>query len=127
MISLRTPLSRARGLGSAKEGANHFWQQRVTAVANLLLMAFLIYTVFNLLGAGHAQVKAYFASPLSVVLMIMLAVSAAFHMRLGMQVIIEDYIHKEGTKIVLLLLNTFFAIFIGLICVISVIKLSLGA
>jgi len=126
-MSLRTPLSRARGLGSAKEGAEHFWQQRVTAVANLFLTIFLVYAVLSLLGADHATVKAFFASPITAVLMILVALSAAYHMRLGMQVVIEDYIHRESTKVLLLLGNTFFAIFIGLICVVSVIKLSLGA
>jgi succinate dehydrogenase / fumarate reductase membrane anchor subunit len=126
-MSLRTPLSRARGLGSAKEGADHFWQQRVTAVANLFLTIFLVYAVLSLLGADHATVKAFFASPITAVLMILVALSAAYHMRLGMQVVIEDYIHRESTKVLLLLGNTFFAIFIGLICVMSVIKLSLGA
>lgn len=126
-MSLRTPLSRARGLGSAKEGANHFWQQRVTAVANLFLTVFLLYAVFSLLGADHAEVKAFFASPITAVLMILLAISAAYHMKLGMQVVIEDYIHKESTKVLLLLGNTFFAIFIALICVVSVIRISLGA
>ncbi len=126
-MSLRTPLSRARGLGSAKQGAEHFWQQRVTAVANLFLTIFLVYAVLSLLGADHATVKAFFASPITAVLMILVALSAAYHMRLGMQVVIEDYIHRESTKVLLLLGNTFFAIFIGLICVVSVIKLSLGA
>lgn len=126
-MSLRTPLARARGLGSAKEGTEHFWRQRVTAVANLFLTLFLIYTVFQLLGGDYAVVKAYFASPIAAALMILLAISGAYHMRIGMQVIIEDYVHSEGPKVVLLLLNLFFTAAIALICIVSVLKLSLGA
>ncbi len=126
-MSLRTPLARARGLGSAKEGTSHFWRQRVTAVANLFLTVFLVFTVFRLLGADQTAVKAYFSSPIAAALMILLAASATYHMRLGMQVIIEDYVHSEEPKIVLLLLNLFFTTAIALICIVSVVKLSLGA
>jgi succinate dehydrogenase / fumarate reductase, membrane anchor subunit len=126
-MSLRTPLSRARGLGSAKEGASHFWWQRVTGAVNLLLIGAVFYAALSLAGASYGAVKAYFANPLCAVIVIMFAVSAAYHMQLGMQAVIEDYIHKPGTKVVLLFLNTFFAILVGLICVFSVIKLSFGA
>ena len=126
-MSLRTPLSQARGLGSAREGAGHFWWQRVTGAANLLLIGFVFYAAMNLAGASYAAVKAFFANPLWAVVVIMFAVSAAYHMQLGMQVVIEDYIRKSGTKVVLLFLNMFFAILVSLVCVLSVIKLSFGA
>lgn len=127
MTSFRTDLSRARGLGSIRSGTEHFWLSRVTGAANLLLLAFLVYSVFHLAGSPLDAVRAYFASPVVAALAALTAISWAIHMRIGMQVIIEDYVHKESTKIVTLLLNTFFAAVVGLTCVIAIIKLSLGA
>lgn len=125
--TMRTPLKNARALGSAKEGADHFWKQRVTAVANLFLALALVWIVISMIGLDHAAAKARLAGPLVAIPMLLLAVSGAIHMRLGMQVIIEDYVHGEASKIVLLMLNTFFAILIGAACVFAVLKLSLGA
>lgn len=127
MSSLRTPLKNVRHLGSAKEGADHFWKQRVTGVANLLFAIFLIALIVKLAGADHATVKATLANPLFGLPLILMALSAAIHMRLGMQVIIEDYIHGEGLKIVLLILNTFFAIAVAASAIFAVLKLSFGA
>jgi succinate dehydrogenase / fumarate reductase membrane anchor subunit len=127
MADYRTSLARVRGLGSSKGGTEHFWHQRLSAIANLVLLVFLIYTVIRLAGEPYPAMRAYFASPFVAVPGLALAISAPFHMRIGMQVIIEDYIHAEGTKLVLLMLNTFFAAAIALTCVVSLIKLSLGA
>jgi succinate dehydrogenase / fumarate reductase membrane anchor subunit len=127
MTSYRTPLSRVRGLGSAKSGTEHFWLQRLTGVANLLLLIFVLYTALSLAGASYPVVLAYFASPVSAALAALFAISASYHMRLGMQTIIEDYVHQETKKLVLLMLNTFFSILVGLTCVIAILKLSLGA
>jgi succinate dehydrogenase / fumarate reductase membrane anchor subunit len=127
MAQYRTSLARVRGLGSAKGGTDHFWHQRLTGVANLVLLAFLIFTVIRLAGEPYEVMRAYFASPLVTVLALAFAISAAFHMRIGMQVIIEDYVHAEGRKMVLVMLNTFFALAVALTCIVSLIKLSLGA
>ena len=127
MADMRTPLNRVRGLGSAREGADHFWRQRVTALANIPLTLFLVVTIAVLAGKDHAQVVAYLGSPLAAIAMLALVISATIHMRLGMQVIIEDYVHGEGAKIVTLVLNTFFTIMVGLACIYAIIKLSLGA
>ncbi len=127
MSDYRTGLSRARGLGSAKSGTENFWQQRVTGAANLILLVFLTYTVFKLAGQPLAEVRAYFASPVTTMLAVLLAATWAYHMRLGMQVIIEDYVHAEATKLVCLVLNTFFAAVVGLTSIVAIIKLSLGA
>ena len=125
-MAMRTPLKNVRYLGSAKEGADHFWKQRVTGVANLFLGIFLIALIVKLAGADHATVKATIANPLYGLPLLLLALSAAIHMRLGMQVIIEDYIHGEGLKIVLLMLNTFFAIAVGAASIFALLKLSFG-
>lgn len=127
MTSFRTDLARARGLGSIKSGATHFWRSRVTGFANLVLLFFLIFSVFRLAGAPLSEVRAYFSSPFVAALAGLMAISMAQHMRLGMQVIIEDYIHKESVKLTMLMLNTFFAALVGATCLIAIIKLSLGA
>jgi succinate dehydrogenase / fumarate reductase membrane anchor subunit len=127
MASYRTPLSQVKGLGSAQAGTEHFWAQRVTAAANLLLLVFVIYSVIQLAGAPLDAVRTYFASPIVAALALLFALSAAYHMRLGMQVIIEDYIHQPSSKMTLLLLNTFFAALVALISVVAIIKLTLGA
>lgn len=126
-MNLRTPLSNVRGLGSAKEGTDHFWKQRVTAIANVVLISFMVFSLITHVGADYQTVKAYLSSPIVAVLMMMLVLSGIAHMRLGMQVVIEDYVHSEGRKIVLLLLNNFFSLFVGLICIYAVLKLSFGA
>ncbi len=126
-MNMRTPLKRVRALGSAKEGADHFWTQRVTAVANLFLVLFVVWLLVSLIGADYAKVKSSLAHPVNAIGLGLLAISGAIHMRLGMQVIIEDYVHGELGKIVLLMLNTFFAILIGAACLFAVAKLSFGA
>lgn len=127
MTSYRTSLSKVRGLGSAQAGTEHFWAQRVTAVGNLVLLVFVVYSVIALAGEPLDVVRAYFASPFVAVLASLFALSAAYHMRLGMQVIIEDYVHAKTSKLTLLLLNTFFSAVIALTSIIAIVKLSLGA
>ena len=125
-MTMRTPLKSVRYLGSAKEGANHFWLQRVTGAANVILTVIIIGIAIKLVGADHATVKAAFAHPLVAAPVLLFVVSAAVHMRLGMQVIIEDYVHNEGAKIAALLTNTFFAFAVGTVSVLSILKLSFG-
>ena len=123
---MRTPLSKVRGLGSAKDGTGHFWRQRVTAVANVpLVILFLVLTV-ALLGASHGKVVALLGSPLVAILMTLGMISISYHMYLGMQVVIEDYVHGEGRKIMLVLGNIFFCSFVGLSSIFAIFKLSFG-
>jgi succinate dehydrogenase / fumarate reductase membrane anchor subunit len=126
MADMRTPLGRVRGLGSAREGTGHFWRQRLTAVANVPLILFFIGFLISINGADFATVRAAFANPFVTLMFALMLFSALYHMRLGMQVIIEDYIHGEGVKLVLLALNTFFAIAVGAGCAWALIKLALG-
>lgn len=124
---IRTPLARARGLGSARSGTEHFWWTRVTAVANIVLVGWLTARLVCLAGADHATVKAALKSPLLALPLLLFVLSGIIHMRLGMQTIIEDYAASEGAKVVGLMLNTFFVILVGLTCVYAVLKLSFGA
>jgi len=126
-MAYRTPLARVRGLGSAKSGAEHFWKQRLTAVANIVLVAFAIWLVAKLAGADHATAKRTLAQPYFAVPLLLLVLSGTVHMRLGMQTIIEDYVHSEGRKVAALMLNSFFCVLVGLSCAYAVLKLGFGA
>ena len=123
-MGMRTPLGKVRGLGSAKEGTDHFWRQRLTAVANLPLLIFFVFFVARYAGAPYADVVTALSNPFVAVIMALVVTSALVHMRIGMQVIIEDYVHAEGAKIALLMLNTFFAIAIGGLCLFAILKIA---
>ncbi len=125
--SMRTPLGKVRGLGSAKSGTEHFWRQRVTAAANLVLVCFLVVLLIRLQVCSYAEVKATLANPIVNVLMVGLMVSGVWHMKIGMQVIIEDYVHQDNLKILALVANTFFCGLIALSSVIALIKIGFGA
>ncbi len=124
---IRTPLARARGLGSAKSGTEHFWLQRMTGVANIALVIIVMFQIARLVGADYATVKAALRSPMLALPLLLLVLAGMTHMRLGMQTIIEDYVSSEGCKLVCLMLNTFFVILVGLTCVYAVVKITLGA
>src|SRR5215475_599303 len=121
---MSTPLARVRGLGSAKSGTEHFWRQRLTAVANVPLTIGFVFIVVGLLGRNHAAVVQILGSPLVAVIMLLFIVSITTHMRIGMQVIIEDYVHDEGHKFFLLMANTFFAFAVGLASAFAILMLS---
>jgi succinate dehydrogenase / fumarate reductase membrane anchor subunit len=124
--SMRTPLGRVRGLGSARAGTGHFWLQRLTAVSNLVLAIVFIGVVVSLSGKTYPEALAVLGNPLVAILMLLFVVSACVHMRLGMQVIIEDYVHHELAKIAAVLANTFFAIAIAAACGFALLKISFG-
>jgi succinate dehydrogenase / fumarate reductase, membrane anchor subunit len=124
---MATPLGKVRGLGSAHRGAENFWRQRMTAVANVPLVLFLIFSILTHIGADYATVRAYLARPLVALLMLALVLSASVHMRIGLKEIIEDYVQGEGAKVASLLLANFFAIGGGLASAFALVKISLGS
>jgi succinate dehydrogenase / fumarate reductase membrane anchor subunit len=126
-MDLRTPLSKVRGHGSAGEGTSHWWLQRVTAIANIPLVIFFVFVVVANIGESHAQMAATLGSPLVAIGLLLAVLSVTWHMRLGMQVVIEDYVHSEGTKIAALLANTFFCIGLAVACGFAILKLGFGA
>ena len=123
----RTPLGRIEGLGSAKSGTTHFWHQRLTAVALIPLSVWFIASALAYVGAEQGAVAAFFAEPVEAILMFLFIVAAVHHMGLGLQVIIEDYVHKEGAKITLIALNWFACWTIGAAAGFALIKMALGA
>jgi succinate dehydrogenase / fumarate reductase membrane anchor subunit len=123
---MATPLKRVRGLGAAHHGTETFWRQRLTAVANVPLVIFLILAIVTHIGASYAEVHAFIARPVVALALVALILSAAIHMRIGLKEIIEDYVHGGG-KVVAILLATFFAVGVGLASVLAIIKISLGS
>ena len=124
--TMRTPLARVRGLGSARSGTGHFWHQRLTALANVPLTIAFVLILMSLLGRSHAAVVQILGSPLVGILMLLFIGSATYHMKLGMQVIIEDYVHDEKWKLATLIANIFFAVLVCAACVYALLKLSFG-
>jgi succinate dehydrogenase / fumarate reductase membrane anchor subunit len=124
--SLKSPLSRVRGLGSAKDGTHHWWMQRLTAIAMVPLSIWLALSLATLSGAGWAEVSAWMKSPVSALAMIGFVALGFWHLKLGLQVVIEDYIHNEGRKIMLLILNAFGCAILAAAGILSVLKLFVG-
>jgi succinate dehydrogenase / fumarate reductase, membrane anchor subunit len=123
---MATPLKRVRGLGTAHHGTETFWRQRLTAVANVPLVIFLILAIVTHIGASYADMHAFLARPLVALAFAALILSAAIHMRIGLKEIIEDYVHG-GMRVVAILLATFFAAGIGLTSLLAIVKISLGS
>lgn len=124
--NMRTPLGRVRGIGSAKSGTDDFIRQRLTAIANVPLTIAAILTVLSLIGRNHAAVKGILGSTPVAILMLLFIASVFYHMRIGMQVVVEDYVHDEWAKYALLILNTLYAVAAGFAAAYAILKLSFG-
>ncbi|MGA8616303.1 MAG: succinate dehydrogenase, hydrophobic membrane anchor protein [Xanthobacteraceae bacterium] len=123
---IRTPLARVRGLGAAKSGTTAFWHQRVTAIANIPLTIAAVVIIIMLLGRNQPAVAQILGSPTVTIIMFLFIVSITAHMRIGMQVIIEDYVHGDMAKLTLVVVNSFFVATVGLISAYGLLKLSFG-
>jgi succinate dehydrogenase / fumarate reductase membrane anchor subunit len=120
---LRSPLGRARGLGSARAGAAHWWAQRLTAVALVPLTLWFIFAVIRLKGADQGAVVAWLASPVALVMLLALIVATFHHLQLGVQVVIEDYVKAPATKLIAILALKAACVLLALACIVSVLKL----
>ncbi len=125
-MSLRSPLGRARGLGSAKSGTDHWWAQRLTALALIPLVIWFVISMIVVTGADHEAALAFIGSPINAVLLTLLIVATFHHGQLGLQVVIEDYIHTKWLEVALILAVKGGAIFLGVASVYAVIAIALG-
>jgi succinate dehydrogenase / fumarate reductase membrane anchor subunit len=125
-VSMKTPLGRVRGLGSARSGTQHFWHQRLTSVAGIPLTIAFIVIVIALLGRNHAAAVQILGSPLVAIVMLLFIINTVYHMCIGMQEIIIDYVHNDLTKFIVLMGNTFFGVAVALASIYAILKLSFG-
>ena len=123
-MRMETPIARVRGLGSARSGAHHWWLERLTSVSTLILFVWFIVALLRLPSLDYASVREWLASPLAAVPMLLLIVSTFWHARLGMTVLIEDYVHEEGWKFFSITLLNFFVIAAAALAFFSVLKIA---
>ena len=126
-MAFKTPLKTVRGLGSAKDGTHHWWAQRLTALALVPLTIWFVASVAALAGADHAAFLQWVSSPLVTMLLILLLVATFHHAQLGLQVVVEDYVHNEGAKITLLIAIKGLSVILAVASIVAVLRISLGA
>jgi succinate dehydrogenase / fumarate reductase membrane anchor subunit len=124
--SMRTPLGRVRNLGASHSGTTDFWRQRITAVAMVLLILPVILVVMMLLGSNHATATQTLGSPLVAIILLLFIIASAWHMKIGMQVVIEDYVHNEQLKLAAIMANNFFSFAVALASIYAILKMSSG-
>ena len=123
---LRTPLARARGLGSARYGVHHWWAQRLTAIALIPLVVWFAISLVMMSGADYGAVRAWIGSPAVMVLLILTIAIGLHHGQLGLQVVIEDYVHGDGSKLALIVAVRFIAVLFGLAAIVAVLRIGFG-
>jgi succinate dehydrogenase / fumarate reductase membrane anchor subunit len=125
-MSMRSELGKVRGLGAAHDGTQHFWMQRVTAVANVPLVIFLVWFIVSHLEASRADVVASIKNPFNALGLALAIISMCWHMKLGLQMVIEDYVHGPALKIISLLINTFYAFGLAALALYAILKMNFG-
>ena len=125
-MSLRSPISRVTGLGTAKEGVGHWWSQRVTSVALLLLGLWFVASLLRMPSLGYELVTTWIAMPLNSVLLLLLIGTLVYHSQLGVQVVVEDYVHHHGLKIATMLLLTFAHVVVAALAIFAVLRIAFG-
>ena len=125
-VSIRTPRARVAGLGVAHHGVSHWWLQRITAVTNTVLMLAFVIIIANMAGRTYAEAAHIVANPLVSIILILALLSVTLHMRLGMQVIIEDYVHAQATKIAAVFANNVYAVLVAVACLYAVLRIGFG-
>lgn len=124
--SMRTPLARVRNLGASHSGTSDFWRQRLTAVAMAVLIVPVIVVVLMLVGSNQAGAKQIFSSLPIAIVMLLFIVASAWHMKIGMQVVVEDYVHNEKLKLACVIANNFFCIAVAFASIYAILKMSSG-
>ena len=125
-MSLRSPLSRVLGSGSAKEGTEHWWMQRVTAIALLILGIWFLFSFAGIDSYSEAELHAWVANPYNAIMLLLASITMAWHSMLGVQIVIEDYVHGPGLKVVSIILCKFVHVLLGLAAVLAILKIFLG-
>ena len=126
-MSLRSPLGRVLGLGTAKDGTSHWWGQRVSGIALVLLGLWFAWSLATMTDYGHANAVVFISQPFNAVMLTLLTVTMAYHSSLGVQVVIEDYVHSHGLKLAALVLSRFAHIFFAVVGLFAILKLGIGA
>jgi len=126
-MSLRSPLGQVLGLGTAKDGTSHWWGQRVSGIALTALGLWFAWSLATMSGFGHAETVAFISQPINALLLLLLSVTMAWHSYLGVQVVIEDYVHGHGLKTASLLLSRFAHVFLAAAAIFAILKLGIGA
>jgi succinate dehydrogenase / fumarate reductase membrane anchor subunit len=125
-MKMETPLGRVRGLGSARSGAHHWWLERLTSISTLILLVWLVVSLVRLPDLDHRTVAEWLAAPLAAVPMLLLIVSVFWHLKLGLQVVVEDYVHTDGPKLAWITLINFLSLFGAGLAIFAVLKIAFG-
>jgi succinate dehydrogenase / fumarate reductase, membrane anchor subunit len=125
-MAYRTPIAKVRGLGTARSGLQHWKMQRLTAIANVLLVLWFMFSAMALSGSGYEQVRAWLGSPVTASLVVLLIISTFYHARLGLQVVVEDYVHHEGARIASLVAIALIVLALAVACIVAVLTVAVG-